>query len=181
MRRIISASSSTYSNADNGVAGLSATPALHAQTPDFGERALQMPGGLGVHDQHVGTRGLKIRKDSFGLHDHQMHIKKQAAALAQLPDDVLPEGNVRHKPPVHDIPVHPPETGGLQSRKLRRKVAHVSGKKGRRKNHRSLPCRFKTLPSQQCLQGHQFAFHMAEHVFRACLGPFRPRTRRIPG
>ena len=79
-----------------------------------------MPGSLGVHDQHVGTRGLKFGKIVFGLHNHQMHIKKQAAALSQLPDDVLPEGNVRHKPPVHDIPVHPPETGGLQSRKLRR-------------------------------------------------------------
>jgi hypothetical protein len=60
----------------------------------------------------------EFRDVAFGALDHEMHVEEEVRRLAQLADDGRSEGDVRHEGAVHDVPVHPFESGVFEGRQF---------------------------------------------------------------
>ena len=67
--------------------------------------AVQVRHSLLVHRDLVRPCGDEVRDEAFRLHDHQVHVQREARVGAYRLDDERADGEVRDETPVHDVDV----------------------------------------------------------------------------
>jgi hypothetical protein len=70
--------------------------------------------GLGVHDQPLATCLDVLGSHRVGGQHHQVCFERQRCVPARRGDDRRPEGEIGHELAVHDIPLDPVDSGGLE-------------------------------------------------------------------
>ena len=107
---------------------------LGPQPGDFRHGAFQVRGGLGMHAHQIRARVHELGQIALGPLNHQVHVEEETALLAQRLDDGWTQGDVGDEKPIHDIPMHPPDTSGFKSGQFLGKPAEIGGKQGRGKD-----------------------------------------------
>ena len=109
----------TSHTALSGVAGLSATPAVHPSSRMRVELPVQVRRDLGVNRQAVRARRARNRR-SISPARTTMRCTSSGSdvSVANRLDDLGAEREVRHEAPVHDVDVNPVGAAGLAHRDL---------------------------------------------------------------
>ena len=99
------------------------------------QRARHVRAGLEMHDELVGSRLAKRRREPRRLLDHQVHVEESVRQFAHRLDEDRPEGEVRHEVVVHDVAVDPVARGIGEGERLRQ-PREVGGQDRRRHDRR---------------------------------------------
>ena len=92
------------------------------------ERPVQVPAGLGVHDEALAA-GLDVEVGQpVGLLDHQVGLERHRRRGAGSDgDDVGAEGEVGHEAAVHHVPLDAVDAGLLEGDALLAEAGEVGG------------------------------------------------------
>ena len=127
----MSSRSRTWRSPSTGVAGFSATAGEAPALADVVQRAMEVGGGLGVHDDHAAA-GLEVAVEQVvGSLDHQVGLERHGGDRAARGDHVGSEGEVRYEVAVHDVPLDAVDAGLLQGLALLAQAGHVGREHGR--------------------------------------------------
>ena len=110
---------------------------------------------LKVHADHINPRVDERFNELVGILDHEVGIKGQISAAAELRHNRGPEGDVGNEMPVHDIEVDDVRSAPVHLGDLLAQTTEVGGKKGggdgyvvRIENHKYLTCSFQNPESR---------------------------------
>jgi hypothetical protein len=101
------------------------------QVADGAQGAVQVRARFGVDDDELAAGLHVLVHQLLGLEDHQMGLEHDRGVLAGGGDDIGAEGQVRHEPPVHHVPLDAVDAGFLEGRYLVTQAGEI-GRKDRR-------------------------------------------------